>query len=154
MSPSEALKQILKDKKERDAVAASAVDWESRRRERISTVADLYSTIEGWLTPSLAEGIVKLSREPCELHERHLGTFMSETLVLQVGDSTVRFRPVAASVAGASARVDVACGPRSITLVLLPGRSGWSLLVRAAGVQTLPLTEESFTDMLRDLLDE
>src|SRR4051812_24845035 len=120
MSASEALRQILKDKKERDASVVGAVDWESRKKERLAAIAALYADIESWLGPSIAEGIVTLSREPCELHERHMGAFMSESLALQVGNSTVQFRPMAANVAGATARVDMLSGPRSITLVHLP----------------------------------
>ena len=102
----------------------------------------------------MTEGLVKLTREPCELEERHMGKFGSESLVLDVGNSKVRFRPVAGNIAGASARVDMSSGARSITLVYFPGRSEWSFLLRAAGVQSVPVNEESFADILKDLLAE
>ncbi len=154
MGASEALKQILKDKTERDAKALGAIDWETRKKERIAAFAKLYSDIEGWLKPSVSEGLVKLTREPCELEDRHTGKFESESLVIEVGSSKVRFRPVAGNVAGASARVDMSSGARSISLVYFPGRSEWSFLLRAGGVQTAPVNEDSFTDVLKDILAE
>jgi len=154
MGASEALRQVLKEKTERDAKALGAVDWEKRKTERIAAFNKLYSQIELWLTPSVSEGLVKLMREPCELEERHIGKFASESLVLDVGNTKVRFHPVASNVAGASARVDMSSGARSITLVYFSGRSEWCFLFRAAGVQTVPVNEESFTDILKDLLAE
>ncbi len=154
MGASEALKQILKDKVERDAKALGAIDRDMRRTERIAALATLYADIEGWLKPSVSEGLVKLTREPCELEDRHTGKFESESLVIEVGSSKVHFRPIAGNVAGASARVDMSSGARSIKLVYLPGRGEWSFLLRAAGVQTAPVNEDSFTDILRDILAE
>lgn len=154
MGASEALKQILKEKKERDARSASTTDWEARKTERIKAINTLHADIKRWLTPSIKDGIAALSTEDCELHDSRLGAYKTKALVLQVGNSKVSFRPVAGNVAGALARVDITSGARSITLVYLPGRPRWSILRRGHNVQTLPLTEESFVDMLTDLLDE
>ncbi|UQA62273.1 hypothetical protein [Polyangium aurulentum] len=149
------LKDFLRERKERDE-RKDTVDWEARRRERIKAIASLYDDIERWLKPATDDGIVTLKRRPCELRERHLGTYQTEELDLEVGHARVEFRPESQLVAGASSRVDVVHEGQRVKIVHLLGR-GWHFLLRdeATGTtRTLLVTDESFSDFLQDLLDD
>jgi hypothetical protein len=157
MSAGETLKEFLKQKKKQSdqlAEAAHKVDWEARRKDRVEAVSALFGEIERWLQPSREEGLVTVAREPHELSERHLGRYVSEKLTLDFANVRAEFVPVGDNkVVGASAQVDASCGPYELTLIHLPGQ-GWRFLRRGAVVTTFPVTEESFTDALKELLEE
>lgn len=153
MSASESLKQLLKERKERDERAGAGIDWEVRKRERLQKIEELYADIESWLAPAAKEGIIRISRSPCDLSDPHLGDYTVETLAIHVGSTTIEFRPVGQLVVGATARVDVRCAGDVQTMAHFAGQ-GWKFLVRGAGVKTLPVNEDSFADFLKHLLDE
>lgn len=153
MSSNESLKTFLKDKKQRDEETGRAADKDERIRHRRSAIEDLFTKIEGWLKSSLDEGIVSLERDPYHHPDEQLGMLAEESLTLTVGVSDVFFAPVAGSIAGASARVDMVSGDRRLPIVLLPDR-GWHFLVRGPVTRTEPVTEESFGGALQELLGE
>lgn len=145
------LKELLRQKKQESERAAAGVDWEARKAERIAAISALFDDIVRWIKPSADEMLVGISREPCELHDERMGTYQSEKLILEIGYERLEFLPVGERVAGASARVDASCGPYQLTMIHLPGQ-GWKFLMRGAVVTTIPVTEESFTDALKELL--
>jgi len=151
MSASQSLKDFLKQKKEREE--APGVDWEARKQERITAIGALFDDIERWLKPSIDEGIVSPSRERHPLFDSYMGAYESELLTLQIGHVGIQFIPVGERVAGASARVDAISGPHKLTMIYLPTQ-GWKILVRGPVTQTVPVTEDSFADALKELLQE
>lgn len=153
MNSNESLKTFLKGKKQRDEETGRVAAKEERIRGRRSAIEELFTSIAGWLKPSADEGIVSLERDPYVHSDEQLGMLTEESMMLIVGLSEVFFQPVAGSIAGASARVDMVSGDRRLPIVLLPDR-GWHFLVRGPVTRTEPVTEESFGDALKDLLDE
>jgi hypothetical protein len=153
MSPSESLKSFLKDKKQRDEATGRATNKEERIQRRLRATGELFASIEGWLKPSIDEGIVKIERTAYELQDEQLGTLTVESMKVIVGASEVMFKPVGGSIAGAAARVDMISGDQRLPIILLPDR-GWHFLVRGAVTRTELVTEESFGSALREILDE
>jgi hypothetical protein len=153
MNSSESLKTFLKGKKQRDEETGRAADKEERIRGRRDAIGALFSDIEGWLRSSREEGVVSLERDLYVHSDEQLGMLEEESLKLTVGVSEVFFSPVAGSIAGASARVDMKSGDRRLPIVFLPDR-GWHFLVRGPITRTEPVTEESFGDALKELLGE
>ena len=152
MNSNESLKTFLKGKKQRDEETGRAADKEDRIRGRRSAIAELFTSIEGWLKSSAEEGIVSLERDPYVHSDEQLGMLTEESMKLVVGVSEVFFVPVPGSIAGASARVDMVSGDRRLPIVSLPG--GWHFLVRGPVTRTEPVTEESFGNALIELLNE
>ena len=152
MSSSASLKTFLKEKKARDEESGRLADKEEKIKLRLTTIGQLFDNIEGWLKPSVEEGIVQLERDPYVHSDDHLGMLTEESMKVIVGVSEVFFGPRTGTIAGASARVDMPCGDRTLPIVLLPDR-GWHFLVRGAVTRTEPVTEDSFGDALRELLD-
>ncbi|WP_437874774.1 hypothetical protein [Sorangium sp. So ce513] len=152
MSSAASLKTFLKDKKARDEESGRLADKEERIKLRSTAIGELFDSIEGWLKPSVDEGIVELERNPYAHSDEQLGRLSEESMKLIVGVSEVFFAPRTGTIAGASARVDMTCDARTLPIVLLPDR-GWHFLVRGPVTRTEPVTEDSFADALRELLD-
>lgn len=139
---------------------AAAIRALARVRERMcwlasatsTAIGELFNSIEGWLKPAVDEGIVELERDPYVHPDEQLGTLSEESVKLIVGVSEVFFAPRTGTIAGASARVDMTCGDRTLPIVLLPDR-GWHFLVRGPITRSEPVTEDSFADALREMLD-
>jgi len=153
MNSSESLKTFLKGKKQRDDETGRVADKEERILSRRSAIEELFASIQGWLKSSVDEGIVSIERDVYVLSDEQLGVLAEESMKLIVGVSEVFFAPVGGSLAGASARVDMVSGDRRLPIVLLPDR-GWHFLVRGPVTRTELVTEESFGDALKELLDE
>jgi hypothetical protein len=152
MSSAASLKDFLKEKKARDEESGRLADKEEKIKLRHTAIGELFSSIEGWLKPSVDEGVVKLERDPYVHSDEHLGMLDEESLKVTVGVSEVFFAPRTGTIAGASARVDMTCGDRTLPVVLLPNR-GWHFLVRGPVTRTELVTEDSFSDALREILD-
>jgi hypothetical protein len=152
MSSAASLKTFLKEKKARDEESGRLGDKEQKIKLRLTAIGELFNNIEGWLKPSVDEGVVKLERDPYVHSDEHLGMLSEESMKVIVGVSEVFFGPRTGTIAGASARVDMTCGDRTLPIVLLVDR-GWHFLVRGPVTRTEPVTEDSFGDALRELLD-
>lgn len=153
MSPSESLKSFLKDKKQRDEETGREAQKEEKIQLRRGATRELFASIEGWLKSSLDEGVVKIEHDGGLMDDEKLGTLPLDSMKISVGASEVTFTPVGGSIAGASARVDMASGDRRLPIILLPDR-GWHFLVRDAVTRTELVTEESFGSALKEILEE
>ncbi len=151
MSSAASLKTFLQEKKARDEESGRLADKEERIKQRLTAISELFASVEGWLKPSVDEGIVKLERDPYSHSDEQLGMLSEESMKVIVGVSDVLFAPRTGTIAGASARVDMTCGDRTLPIVLL-GDRGWHFLVRGTVTRTEPVTEDSFGDALRELL--
>lgn len=152
MTAKPSLQEFLRDKKRRDDGSAE-VDWSARKAEYLERVEELYADVARWLEASVEENVVQLSREKAILSEEHIGQYEAESLILLVGQSRVRFRPVGRNIVGANGRVDMMCGPHLRILAFLPGR-GWHFVLKGPVARTWPVTEESFAEVLREMLRE
>jgi hypothetical protein len=153
MSSNESLKTFLKDKKHRDETTGRAGEKEEKIRHRRNVIDELFTSIQGWLKSSIEEGIVTVERDAYALVDEHLGTLLLESMKVIVGASEVFFAPVGGTIAGASARVDMVSGDQRVPIIWLPSR-GWHFLIRGPVTRTEPVTEESFGDALKEILDE
>ena len=151
MSSTGSLKTFLKEKKARDDESGRLAGKEEKIQQRLTAIDTLFTSIALWLKPSADEGIVKLERDPYSHSDDQLGMLTEESLKVVVGASEVFFWPRTGTIAGASARVDMTCGDRTLPVVLLSDR-GWHFLIRGPVTRTEPVTEDSFGDALREIL--
>lgn len=152
MSQSASLKDILQKRKLANEASGGSTAKAEKVKARAAAIKELFDEIDGWLKPSVEAAIATIDRQPYVHEDDRLGNLTEESLVIKVGSEEVLFAPRGGSIAGASARVDMKVGDRTIPLVCLPDR-GWFLLVRAAVTRTDPLTEDSFKTALTELLD-
>ena len=153
MSKEKSLTDFLREKKERDEEQGGEVDWEAIKDKYLADLEALYGQIEDWLKTPISDGVVAPTRDKTVLKEEHVGQYNAESLVLTVGRSSVRFRPVGAVIVGAKGRVDVLSGRQSVMLIL-GMEGGWHFARRRPNLTTWPLTQESFEDLLLDFLAE
>jgi hypothetical protein len=107
MNSSPSLKTILKEVKERDEVSGRLAEKTARIEARRKGIEELFNSIEGWLKPSVEEGIVDLRRDSYVHSDKQLGVLSEESLTLVVGASEVFLAPSTGSIAGATVRVDM-----------------------------------------------
>lgn len=152
MGSAVSLKDFLKEKKARDEDSGRAAEKEEKIRRRLTAITDLFDQIQGWLKQSADEGIIQIERDSYSHSDEHLGQLLEESMIVRVGVSEVTFVPRTGTIAGASARIDMTCGDRSLPIILLSDR-GWHFLIRGSVTRTDPVTEDSFSDVLKEILD-
>ena len=151
MNSSPSLKTILKEVKERDEVSGRLANKTDRIELRRKGIEELFDSIQGWLQPSVDEGLVELRREVYVHSDKQLGMLTEESLTLVVGASEIFVAPRAGSIAGATVRVDITRNELTLPVVLMPDR-GWHFLIRDQITRTEPVTEASFVEVLKELL--
>jgi hypothetical protein len=114
-------------------------------------LSELYALIKSWLRPLENEGTLRYSITQITLQEDYLGSYPIDVLSLHIGKQRVGFYPKGTLIVGAEGRVDVR-GPKAVrALVLSDGQ--WSVVERSPRVKMLPFNEDSFHDMLREVLE-
>jgi hypothetical protein len=135
---------------------------DEQKREWLGALRKLYTDIESWVRPAVAEGVLKTSRSEIEIVEQDFGEYMAPLLEIRAGGLTIRFLPVGARVVGVVAtgghrlvglrgRVDLECGPIRIPLVRAADNQWKALPLRG---EPRELNEEAFTEILSEVLDE
>jgi hypothetical protein len=135
-------------------------EWEARKREWLHAIQALFSQIEGWLGPAVAEGVLWVRQSQTEISEQDLGNYMVPVLEIRDSRRTVRVEPVGLRVTGVISsrgrshlglrgRVNLTWGPTRIPLVRT-ATGAWKAL--PPGGEPCDVTEESFAQLLEELL--
>jgi len=101
MSLKEKLKKLEEKGKER------TVNWEEEKRAWLSSVDQLYQSIEEWFKPLIDEHLMRIERTNKLLDDGPLGEYEIPQLEVALGDKTVIFEPIARNVIGAQGRIDL-----------------------------------------------
>ena len=75
-------------------------DDEAQKQEWIAALGALFSMIEGWLGPAVADGVLTILHADVERADQDLGNYTAPTLEIRSGRFTVRFDPVGPRVLG------------------------------------------------------
>jgi len=144
------LTEFIRTKK--DHMLGSGIDWETRKRDWISSVAELYQRVEGLLRSSIDAGDVSVNLVEMELTEEFVGTYRIPRLELTIGNEGVVFRPMGLVVMGADGRVDLK-GARG-TVTLLREKSGeWvTVLERAPEREARPVDSDTLRKALQRVM--
>ncbi len=127
------------------------VDWEKAKQDWLEGIGGLYRSIREWLSGAEGEGLVKFRQGTVRISEDHLGMYDAPTLSLDLGDKSVDLVPSFRLTLGALGRVNAFCGARK-ALILRSDDVRWGIGIREPGASRIvPLTEESFQDLLKDL---
>jgi hypothetical protein len=145
------LHAFLRSKAAESQEPAEDIDWQARKQDWVSSLKDLYALIRSWLRPLEEDGTLSYSITQVTLQEDYLGSYSVDALSLHIGNQRIEFCPKGTLIVGAEGRVDVR-GPKAVrTLVLSDGQ--WSVVERSPRVKMLPFNEDSFHDMLQEVLE-
>ena len=127
------------------------VDWKEKKDKWLNHIAALYKMVHTWIAPLESDGTVRSQTSSESLEEDYIGQYQIDVLTLFIGKQHVEFIPKGTLIIGADGRVDVR-GLRGIqTLVLKEDQ--WFLVERSPRLKTLPFNEDSFQDMLQEVME-
>jgi hypothetical protein len=152
-----------------DAVASSQlgktqVDWGARRDWYKSEVDSLFSDIERWLRPLKQAESLSTFEFNVDLEEQLIGQYNVKGMVIALNNkASLYLTPKGTLLIGAAGRIDLT-GPFGTGLLALKAdkvregettdyrTSKWFTVDRANRVQSSPLNEESFLELIAPLL--
>jgi hypothetical protein len=150
MARRDSLEDFLRRKHEA-AEEGDRVDWPARVQKWQRAISELYSQIEAWLLPSINAHHVELVRTPVRLNEERIGSYDTDSLAIVVGPERVYLEPRGTLIVGASGRVDVR-GSNGEAMLVLDAEWHWNIGRRDPKPSRLPLSEESFAELLRQVM--
>jgi hypothetical protein len=138
----------LVQKKQKESVASTGIDWDERRDKYLAAVQDLYHQIETMLAEPIRQNTVVVQRRPKQLTENYIGTYSVDDLILVIGNEQVRFSPRGRNVVGAAGRVDVV-GDRGEATLIIQTDSRWGFVqTRQPSLHVIPLEESTLAEVL------
>ena len=127
------------------------VDWEARKHKWLSHIAQLYKMIHKWIAALEGDGTVRSQTSSDSLEEDYIGPYQVDVLALSIGKQCVEFHPKGTLIVGVDGRVDVR-GLRGVRTLVLKGDQ-WLILERSPRLKTLPFNEDSFQDVLQEVME-
>ena len=109
-----------------------ATNWQAKKEAWIQSIGSLYKQVEDMLKDSIASGDVTLRTEDMEITEDFVGTYSIPRLELTVSGERVEFRPMGATVIGATGRVNIR-GERDVVTLLRDdegAESKWIMIIQ------------------------
>jgi len=151
------LKDFFRHKKADSESKGKQIDWESKKQIWLTSIDKLYKNINNWLTPSIEENLVEISYEKNLLSEDYIGSYSVNNMILSVGFERVSLKPKGMIIMGSAGRVDLIGENGTIWLLLEKSQTDkfeWHIAVRTIRQKSWPLTEESFADALKSIMQE
>lgn len=145
------LEEFFTQKKLKHEDQIKKVDWEARREKWIAALNQLYEMIEKWLQSSVRKGLIRIDYDAKMISEDNIGTYTVKKMKLWVGTEQVVFDPKGTILIGSYGRVDMTGDEGDITIVLIEWDQ-WELAVRTPMMKHWPLTEDSFSDALKQVM--
>jgi hypothetical protein len=145
------LEEFFKQKRLKHEDQIKEVDWEARRERWVADLNYLYEMISTWLHSSAQNGLVKIVYENKIITEENIGTYTVRKMKLWVGTEQVIFDPKGTILIGSYGRVDMIGDEGAIMIVLFEWNQ-WELAVRTPRMKHWPLTEDSFSDALKQVM--
>ncbi len=145
------LEQFFIQKFEKDQERVHTVDWAARKEKWIAALEQLYETIEAWLRPSVEKGLIRIDFIPKIMEEENIGQYEVKKMKLWVGTEQVVFDPKGTILIGSYGRVDMTGDDGAVMLLLFEWEK-WEFAIRTPSLRRWPLTEESFSDALKEVM--
>ena len=147
--------QILEQlRQQKDAV--SDADFQSRKREWLASLSQLFSTLSEWTREAAAEGLLSRENYDVKINEEQLGTYSAPALRLKTpSGSTVEIRPRATYILGGNGRVDWEGSSGRKAMLVGTDSKEWEFAELQSGGHWYfrPLSEESFWEVIGYLLE-
>lgn len=129
--------------------------WRVRRDEYLRAVESLYDTIvDSYLDVPNRDELLRVDRsEGTALAEPYVGHYSAPRLRLFIAAEVVEFIPRGVVVADSAGRVDVVGHAGETTLSRIEGDRWEMIYSRSPKLLTVPLTDKTFLDLLRRVMD-
>jgi hypothetical protein len=148
----ETLEKFLEKKKTSADKQLKSVNWEERKRKWLNSLDELYAQIaDEWLSEVRKKKILKATQHSETITEEYLGSYRVKKLQLVVGNEKVTFSPKGTTIVGGVGRVDMV-GEDGTVMLVMAEWGKWSIAVRTPKIKYWPLTKESFSDALRQVM--
>lgn len=152
------------------------IDWDKKRDEWLEGLEGLYKAIRSFLD-SYQE--ISIDSKEVDISEEYIGTYKAPSLHLQIGSNKIKLVPKGTNIIGASGRVDME-GPKGTKRFVLvehmasaqealvkryvesgmpsdgsvpADKREWKIATPPPQVSLLPLTQESFFDMIVEVIN-
>ena len=145
------LEEFFKQKVARNEERIHTVDWEARREKWIAALNQLYEMIEKWLQSSVQKGLIRIEYDDKIINEENIGRYTVRKMKLWVGTEQVIFDPKGTILIGSYGRVGMTGDDGAVMLMLFEWAE-WEFAVRTPSLRRWPLTEESFSDALKQVM--
>ncbi len=142
----------LRARKEKEVKLA--IDWNQRKKDWLEDLTKLFADITAWLHDGVQEGLIGLVPGSVNLTEEYIGDYEAPTLKIGMASEVVVLRPIGTLIIGAAGRVDATCRGKTAKLLRTSERT-WKLRVASQPFgELIDLTDETFSDVLRELLQQ
>lgn len=108
-------------KRQVDKPDKSEIDWESKKKNWMCQVENLYRQIKDFLKEAVDEGLVQRAESSIDLNEEFIGSYSINTLLLKIGKNEVLFTPKGTLIIAGRGRVDMK-GPQGDVMLILYGK--------------------------------
>jgi hypothetical protein len=167
--------ELLRERRQK----SQSKDRASQRTRWVASVAELYTQVEAYLRRYTESGEITVSRQSKEITEEYLGAYSVEQQIIAIGNEHIVLDPIGAMIVGAFGRVD-AKGTAGHAQLLLVRRSvthprlepaeadqqsdrsaltgdetdelTWKIATEPPNITYIELTEETFFDLMVELL--
>ncbi len=146
------LTDFFRKKKSESESKGNHIDWESKKQIWLNSIDKLYENINHWLAPSIEEKLIEVNYEKTELSEDYIDSYSVNNMTLSVGFEQVFFKPKSMIIMGSAGRVDMIGENGTVWLLLLEKPKNeftWHIAIRTVRKKYWPLTDESFADALK-----
>lgn len=151
MSNTASLEAFLRSKAGGTVQGESDIDWQARKEAWLRNISDLYALIRKWLASLEKEDVLRCRMDSIALQEEQIGPYDVEVLTILIGKQKVAFYPKGAMIIGAEGRIDIR-GQRGVrTIIFNDGE--WSLVERSPMLKVLPFNQNSFQDVLSEVME-
>ncbi len=137
--------------KAKSETKAEVVKWEEKKNRWLENIEDLYKLISSWLEPLEKERVLSHSIEKTTVKEDPIGSYDVGVLTILIGNQKVEFYPKGTLIIGAEGRIDIK-GQRAVRTIIL-NEGQWSVVERSPRLKTLPFNEDSFQDILSEVME-
>ncbi|MBK8383835.1 MAG: hypothetical protein IPL16_18480 [Ignavibacteria bacterium] len=114
-------KEYLEVRKKNDTVKEEKkVDWQSRKIKWLSSVENLYETVDNIIVKNFKESGFKITanKEKIRLYEEYIGSYEIDNYIIEANNILIKFFPVGTIIIGAFGRVNMLLPNDTVKLVL------------------------------------
>ena len=151
MSKTTGLEAFIRSKAGGTTQGEPKIDWQTRKQDWLSNIADLYAVIRKWLQPLEKEGVLRFLTANITLQEEQIGAYGVEVLTILIGKQRVAFYPKGTLIIGAEGRIDIR-GQRAVRTIIF-NDGDWHLVERSPKLKVLPFNQNSFQDVLTEVME-
>jgi hypothetical protein len=145
------LEEFIRSKARDTTQGEPKVDWQGRKQDWLRNIANLYANIRKWLNPLEKDGVLSFLTATITLQEEYIGTYSVEVLTILIGKQRVEFHPKGTLIIGAEGRIDIR-GQRGVRTIIF-NQKDWNLVERSPKLKVLPFNQDSFHDVLSEVME-